>query len=140
MTSVYKHVSSPPLPSPRQAIRRRSRFDRILDPDLLKALAEPTRARLLSCLLKCGRPCSVTEVAECCSIDFSMVSRHLALMARVGLLTSEKEGRIVWYAADGPALAARLRDLANAIEEQSPTEAGCDTDGCRGITDCGASK
>jgi ArsR family transcriptional regulator len=117
-------------PTPRQAIRRRARLDRLLDPDLLKALAEPTRARLLSCLLKCGRPCSVTEVAECCSIDFSMVARHLATMARAGLLSSEKRGRTVWYAADASGLAARFRDLADAIDEITPV-GGCeDACGC----------
>jgi len=110
-------------PSPRQAFRRRSRLDRLLDPELLKAVAEPTRARLLSCLLKCGRPCSVTEVAECCSIDFSMVARHLATMARAGLLSSEKKGRTTWYAADADALAARFRELADAIDELRPAGA-----------------
>lgn len=125
MASVNQH----PAASPKQASRRRARLDRLLDPELLKALAEPTRASLLSCLLKCSRPCSVTEVAECCSIDFSMVARHLSTMARAGLLTSEKKGRTVWYRADGPALAARFRDLADAIDELGPSVSCCD-DGC----------
>ncbi|MEM7681338.1 MAG: metalloregulator ArsR/SmtB family transcription factor [Planctomycetota bacterium] len=112
--------------SPKQAVRRRARLDRLLDPEMLKALAEPTRARLLSCLLKCGRPCSVTEVAECCSIDFSMVARHLATMSRAGVLSSRKTGRTVWYSADGPALATQFRDLADAIEELNPAEPCCD--------------
>ena len=122
MTSVSQRRHRPPRPAltPRQAVRRRARLDRLLDPEVLKALAEPTRARLLSCLLKCGRPCSVTEVAACCSTDFSVVARHLALMARAGLLTAEKQGRTVWYAADGSALAARFRDLAEAIDELTP--------------------
>ncbi|MCA9245173.1 MAG: helix-turn-helix transcriptional regulator, partial [Phycisphaerales bacterium] len=71
-------------------------MDRQLDTDLFKALGDPTRARLLACLLKCGRPCSVTEVAECCAVDFSVVARHLGLLARVGVLDSEKKGRTVW--------------------------------------------
>ncbi|MCA9294330.1 MAG: winged helix-turn-helix transcriptional regulator [Phycisphaerales bacterium] len=117
------------LPSPKQAVRRRARLDRLLDPDLLKALAEPTRARLLSCLLKCGRPCSVSEVAECCSIDFSMVARHLATMARARLLTASKEGRTVWYTANGPALADQFRELADAIDELSGGTC-CNESGC----------
>lgn len=116
--------------SPKQAVRRRARFDRLLDPEVLKALAEPTRARLLSCLLKCGRPCSVTEVAACCSLDFSMVARHLATMARAGLLSSEKKGRTVWYRADGPTLAARFRELADAIDELSPGDTRCGDERC----------
>ena len=126
MASVNQH----PAASPKQASRRRARLDRLLDPELLKALAEPTRASLLSCLLKCSRPCSVTEVAECCSIDFSMVARHLTTMARSGLLTSEKKGRTVWYRADGPSLSARFRDLADAIDELAPPAPCCDAEGC----------
>ena len=125
MTQVFSQSS----PSPRQAVRRRVRFDRLLEPTILKALAEPTRARLLSCLLKCGRPCSVTEIAACCSIDFSMVSRHLAVLARAGLLSGEKRGRTTWYVADGPSLATMFRDLAGSVDELAP--AGCDAEkGC----------
>ena len=133
MASVFKRIA----PTPKQAVRRRARFDRLLDPELLKALAEPTRARLLSCLLKCNRPCSVTEVAECCSIDFSMVARHLSLMARVGLLSSEKRGRTMWYSADAPAIAARFRDLADAIHELVPADGCGDGGGCGRDSDDG---
>lgn len=118
--------------TPTQAARRRARLDVLLEPDVLKALAEPTRTRLLSCLLKCGRPCSVTEVAACCSVDFSMVSRHLAALARAGLLTAEKRGRTVWYAADAVTLAARFRSIADAIDELAPslTAEGACPPGC----------
>jgi len=91
--------------------------DRLLDAELFKALGEPTRARLLACLVKCGRPCSVTEVAACCSIDFSVVSRHLAALERAGALESRKEGRTVFYAARSASLSERFRDLADSIDE-----------------------
>ena len=133
MASVIQCTDS----SPRQAADSPARLDALLDPELLKAIAEPTRARLLSCLLKCRRACSVTEIAECCEIDFSMVARHLATMARAGLITAEKSGRTVWYTADGSALAARCRDLAEAIDELTPAtddppQASCPC----GETDC----
>ena len=133
MASVIQHRA----PSPRQAVRRRARFDRLLEPELLKALAEPTRARLLSCLLKCGRPCSVTEVAECCSIDFSMVARHLGTLARAGLLTSEKKGRTVWYAADAARLAEHFRALAEAVDELNTQTCCADADACACSTKAG---
>ncbi|MEM6749737.1 MAG: metalloregulator ArsR/SmtB family transcription factor [Planctomycetota bacterium] len=123
MASVFKLSAS----TPKQAVRRKARLDRVLEPELLKALAEPTRARLLSCLLKCGRPCSVTEVAACCAIDFSMVARHLSTMARAGLLTSEKKGRTLWYTANGAGLAAHFRSLASAIDELVAAEACCES-------------
>lgn len=128
MASVNQQLPA----SPKHAARQRARLDRLLDPVLLKALAEPTRARLLSCLLKCARPCSVTEVAECCVLDFSMVARHLSSLARAGLLSSEKKGRTVWYSADGPRLATHFRDLADAIDELVPGVDRCEADaeGC----------
>jgi len=117
MASVTNKVST----TPRAAARRRAAVDRRLDTELFKALADPTRARLLACLVKCGRPCSVTEVAECCAVDFSVVARHLRLLARVGVLEAEKKGRTVWYIARCADLSARLRGLANAIDEWCPS-------------------
>ncbi|MFO1077254.1 MAG: metalloregulator ArsR/SmtB family transcription factor [Planctomycetota bacterium] len=119
-----------PSPTPRHAIRRRARLDGLLDPTWLRALAEPNRASLLSCLLKCRRPCSVTEVADCCALDFSMVARHLQTMARAGLLTAAKQGRTVWYSADGPGLSRHLRALADAIDELGPGDGCCDAGAC----------
>lgn len=113
MTSASKRQ---PI-NPEQASQVRGRIDRQLDPEFFKTLGEPTRARLLACLIKCGRPCSVTEIAACCSIDFSVVARHLVVLARSGVLTSRKQGRTVWYEAPAADLSARFRALADAIDE-----------------------
>lgn len=126
MTQVYQRIPT----TPKQAARRKARLDQVLRPELLKALAEPTRARLLSCLLKCGRACSVTEVAECCSIDFSVVARHLSTMARAGLLDFEKRGRVAWYTARREELAAHFRALAAAIDELDPGGGCCPPGAC----------
>ena len=79
----------------------------------------------------------MTEVAACCDIDFSMVARHLATMARAGLLSSEKQGRTTWYAADAESLALMFRELADSIDEIRPVgcvdiESGC---GCTTVPD-----
>lgn len=102
---------------------------------LFKAIGEPTRAKLLACLVKCGRPCSVTEVAECCSIDFSMVARHLAALARAGLLEARKEGRSVWYQARAAELSAQFHELGDAITEWSAVD-GCDSESSSGSGGC----
>jgi len=98
--------------------------DKLMDPELFKALAEPTRAKLLGCLIKCSRPCSVTEIAECCDIDFSVVARHLSMMARSGVVDAMKEGRTVWYTARSADLAERFRAIADAIEEWKSSDCG----------------
>lgn len=101
-------------------------IDRLLDPDLFKALCDPTRAGLVACIAKCGRPCSVSEVAACCSVDTSVVSRHLATLEKAGVLASEREGRVVRYSVQYAGLSSTLRALANAIDAccpQAPTPA-----------------
>ena len=81
--------------TPRHAAARKGPIDAALDADLFKALGDPTRLQLLACLAKCARPCSVSEVADCCHVDLSVVSRHLALLQRAGAntgQTAEKHG------------------------------------------------
>ena len=119
--------------SPQQASRKKAPVDQLLDPALFKVLGEPTRARLFACLVKCNRRCSVTEVAACCSIDFSVVARHLSAMARDGVLTAEKEGRTVWYEARTAALAIHFRTLADELESWRKCDADC---GCPSNESC----
>src|SRR5689334_1130924 len=83
--------------SPKQAAACCRPIDGLLDPAFFKAFSDPTRVLLIACLAKCGRGCSVSEVAECCAVDFSVVSRHLSLLETAGVLESVKEGRTVFY-------------------------------------------
>lgn len=102
--------------SPKQAAACCRPIDTLLDPALFKALCDPTRVGLVACLAKCGRPCSVGEVAECCSVDVSVVSRHLALLARSGVLDVSKKGREVFYGVRFTDLAGTLRALADELD------------------------
>jgi len=113
MTQLRKRCPS----SPKQAAVCCRPIDRLLNPDLFKALCDPTRVMLLGCLAKCGRACSVSEVAECCSVDLSVVSRHLSMLNKAGVLKAEKKGRVVFYSVQYGQLCHALRSLADAVEE-----------------------
>jgi len=128
MTQIRKHQ----VPAtPKQAARRSGPLDALLDPVLFKAISDPTRAVLLGCIAKCGRACSVGEVAECCSVDFSVVSRHLSLLARAGVLEASKSGRTVSYRVRYAELSRSLRSLADALEACCPPNGGpCDDTCC----------
>lgn len=91
-------------------------LDALLEPGLFRALGDPTRVLLLRCLAKCARPCSVSEIAECCDVDMSVVSRHLRVLAGAGVVHAEKRGREVLYAARYDHVAGLLRALAKAFE------------------------
>jgi ArsR family transcriptional regulator len=106
--------------TPKQAAKCSGAMDELLDPRLFKSLGDPTRLRLLTCLAKCGRACSVSELAECCSVDLSVVSRHLAQLEKAGVLESTKNGRTVFYAVRFLELSATLHALANAVEACCP--------------------
>lgn len=114
--------------TPRHAAACAGPLDSLLNPGLFRALCDPTRASLVACIAKCGRGCSVGEVAECCSVDLSVVSRHLAILADAGVLHVRKEGRTVFYAVCYSDLTKLLRELADAIDECRPDgspDGGC---------------
>lgn len=61
-------------------------------------LAEPTRVRLLSCLL--DREHSVSELAAILGSAPSAISQHLAKLRLARLVKHRREGRRVMYSAD----------------------------------------
>jgi ArsR family transcriptional regulator, zinc-responsive transcriptional repressor len=70
--------------------------------ECLKTLAHPHRLRMVQMLLR-GRY-TVGELAEACDIPSHMASEHLRLMQRCGFMTSEKDGRSVYYRITEPHL------------------------------------
>ena len=96
----------------------------VLDPRLFKALADPNRVVLLARLGEQGGSSTVTEAAECCPVDVSVVSRHLSILRDAGVVSAEKEGRKVRYRVEYADLAGRLRELADAIEACCKPEEG----------------
>lgn len=127
VTQVYKRIPR----SPRTAATCCRPIDGLLDAEMFRALSDPTRLRLLACLMKCARPCSVTEVAECCSVDFSVVSRHLQALARVDMLETKRSGRVVTYAVRFQSISGKLRSLADEIDACCPVSDARATGCCR---------
>ena len=106
---------------------------RLLAPDLFRSLADPTRLQVLLRLACAPVAQTVTEIASCCGVHLSGVSRHLAALRAAGVVHCERSGREVRYALDRTRLTSTLRDLADAID--CCAESVCDssaaaTDGC----------
>lgn len=74
--------------------------------ECLKTLAHPVRLRMVQVLLA-GR-FTVGELAEDCEIPDNVASEHLRLMQRCGFLTSQREGRRVYYRVAEPHLESLL--------------------------------
>ena len=71
--------------------------------ECLRTLAHPHRLRMVQMLLQ-GQY-TVGHLAEACELPSAMASEHLRLMQRCGFLTSEKDGRQVFYQVAEPHLA-----------------------------------
>jgi DNA-binding transcriptional ArsR family regulator len=64
-------------------------------PDLIAAVAEPNRRRLLQ-LLGRGEQ-TVTELASNFTVSRSAISQHLGVLAEAGLVVSRRAGRFQYY-------------------------------------------
>jgi hypothetical protein len=61
----------------------------------LKALADPERLRIMSCLLAGGK--NVGDLATELQDEIVRVSHHLGVLRNAGLVNAEKQGRFVFY-------------------------------------------
>lgn len=82
---------------------------------LFKVLSDSNRLSMVKHLCGC-REAKVGELADCCSIDLSVVSRHLSKLKNAGVLGARKEGKEVFYDLKRSELAQVLRELADEIE------------------------
>ncbi len=78
--------------------------------ECLRVLAHPHRLRMVQMLLQGSY--TVGELAEACGIPSPMASEHLRLMQRCGFLSSEKDGRSVYYQVVEP----HLKNILGCIE------------------------
>ena len=83
---------------------RRALADLVVDPlavrmaDTFKALADPTRVRIISALLR--TELCVGDLASCLGMSISAVSHQLRLLREMRLVRRRREGKHVFYALD----------------------------------------
>lgn len=88
----------------------------LVSPQTFKALGDANRLSILSFLASNAEGVRVGDVASCCPVDLSVVSRHLAILRDAGLIECVKKGREVFCSVRIPQLVAMLRVLADALE------------------------
>jgi len=97
-----------------------------IDPEvLLAAVAEPTRMRLLA-LLQGGEAC-VCDLYGALDLPQPLVSRHLGVLRRAGLVTARREGLWMHYSLAEP----RSEGHAKLLEALAALQA--ETDGIQGL-------
>jgi len=75
------------------------------------AIGEPTRARILCCLMD-GRAHTSTELAIAADVRPSTASVHLHLLKTQGLVKMAAQGKHRYYSLGGPAVARALEGLS----------------------------
>ena len=85
-----------------------------IDSDFVKALAEPARMEILKHLIVLGAS-DVKTLAELMPQDRSVISRHLSIMEKAGILSASKQGRHVMYQVDGASTLQKSEQLVHSI-------------------------
>jgi DNA-binding transcriptional ArsR family regulator len=83
------------------------------DERLWAAVAEPSRRRLLDLLLARGQA-SPTSLAAELPVTRQAVTKHLAVLARAGLVQAHRRGREVQYSVNTDRLATAAQAMAQA--------------------------
>ena len=98
----------------------------------LQAVAEPTRARIVS-LLSHGEHC-VCDVGDMLGLSPALVSHHLRTLRSSGILRERRSGRWVFYSLDLDKLASLRAAVADLL---TPGEAAATACLC---SDCGTGR
>lgn len=81
---------------------------------LLKALADPTRLRILSLLSRHEGEVCVFEIVESFTLEQPTISHHLRILRDAGLVDCRKKGLWAYYYVRREAL-SRARDVINEL-------------------------
>ena len=84
--------------------------------ECLRILAHPSRLQIVQTLLS-GEQYSVNDLAEACDLTQPATSDHLRLMQRCGFLSSQRDGREVFYSIAEP----HLHDIMKCIQSRFAT-------------------
>jgi DNA-binding transcriptional ArsR family regulator len=99
-----------------------------------RAMADPTRSRLLLALLE--GPGHPAELAKCLGLSRTNVSNHLACLRGCGIVVAVPEGRRTRYEISDPHLTRALESLVDmvlAVEDGRPCQdLDCDDPLCCG--------
>lgn len=91
-----------------------SEEDAVIQARLLKALADPTRLRILSLLSRHEGEVCVFEIVESFTLEQPTISHHLRILRDAGLVDCRKKGLWAYYYVRREAL-SRARDVIDGL-------------------------
>lgn len=88
--------------------------DAVIQARLLKALADPTRLRILSLLSRYEGEVCVFEIVESFTLEQPTISHHLRILRDAGLVDCRKKGLWAYYYVRREAL-SRAQEIINGL-------------------------
>ncbi len=96
---AYIIISGDEMESKKSPLEQKNFIQNNIDFDFYKTLFDPVRIEILLYLVIKGKS-NIREISENFSQDRSVISRHLDLMNRYGIVKKSKENRNIYYEAD----------------------------------------
>lgn len=89
---------------------------------MLRAIADPTRRRILNTLKQKGA-CSIGKDVGMCACDIEervrltqpTISHHMSVLKNAGLVEAKKEGQWMWYRRNEGAVRELARSLRDSL-------------------------
>jgi DNA-binding transcriptional ArsR family regulator len=89
---------------------------------MLRAIADPTRRRIMNALKQKGA-CSIDKDVGLCACDIEervrltqpTISHHMAVLKKAGLVEGKKEGQWMWYRRNETAVRELARNLRESL-------------------------
>lgn len=91
-------------------------IEQSIDFEFYKTLFDPVRSEILKFLCIHGKK-NITEIAENFTQDRSVISRHLELMNRFGILNKEKQNRSTFYEINKEYIIEKFETTTNNLKE-----------------------
>lgn len=80
----------------------------------IRALNHPLREKMLALISNSNNKMNVTEIYVKLRIEQSVASQHLAILRNEGLVTTERNGKVIHYSVDKDAV-KELLDKCSSI-------------------------
>lgn len=87
---------------------------------VLKALAHPTRLWLLEQIQQQER--CVCELTYGINADISTVSKHLSVLKQVGIVSSRRDGKQIYYRLETPCLLKMVGCVETVLEKNAQAQ------------------
>ena len=81
----------------------------------VRALNHPLRQKMLTLIKDNKNRMNVTDIYVKLRIEQSVASQHLAILRNQGLVSTEREGKTIWYSVDDSAIKNLLDICEQAV-------------------------